>query len=403
MNHYAQGINHPQEGRSFFLAESINRLKDCKCTVIASSFHHFNRNQQEQAPKILTKNIDGVSIIWLKTPEYLGNGLKRIRNMFSYSYQCWVHDFSKLDGIEVPDVIIVSSVHPFHFLSALKWSKIYGAKLVFEVRDLWPLSLNLLLGVSKYHPFSLLLSAIERIAYRKSDLVISVLSNALSYMEPKGVNQENFLYLPNGYSTVTINDTYNEHEEALKKIRNKYKRIVMHTGSMGTPNGLELLVTISNKLKDNDKIAFIFIGNGDKKDELIRASNSPHSYFFPPIPKSQLSSALKYADICYCGSQKYLQDLYCYGVSPNKIFDYMAASKFVLFVVDSIDTPIELAKAGVKFSPSSEDDIHDFLVSSLQLEDSFFSEKGNSGKEYLIENHYFEGLSNKLIEKLKNI
>ncbi len=399
LNHYAGTKNSPKEGRSYYLSKGLVNAGE-NCSVITSSFHHLQREAYvEQEEKVVKKDIDGIPFLWLKTPHYKGNGISRIKNMLSYAYACWKNDFVKSGFLEKPDVIIITSVHPFHIFAGIKWAKKYNAKLVFEIRDIWPLSLNLLLGVSKRHPLSIVLSVIERIGYRKADLITSVLPNALEYMEPKGVSSERFLYIPNGFDDSFTWSNTNIHQEELTKIRRRYSRLIMHTGSMGEPNGLEILVKAANACKSNNNVAFVFIGDGSLKTELVTVSNSEHIYFFPSIPKNQIMSALSFADICYCGA-KNLPELYKYGVSPNKVFDYMAAKKYVLLGIDSPNNPVELANSGFCFSPTNENTLYGVIQNIVNLKDSELQSAGENGYNYLLREHTFNNLAVKLINKL---
>ncbi|MDH5424073.1 MAG: glycosyltransferase family 4 protein [Gammaproteobacteria bacterium] len=399
MNHYAGASDRPREGRSYNLARGIINAGS-ECAVIASSFHHFQRNNlPEQKETVLTKVIDDIPFLWLKTPKYKGNGLSRVLNMLSYAYACWRYDFVKQGLLEKPDVIIVTTVHPFHIVAGIKWAKRYGAKLVFEVRDLWPLSINLLLGVSKWHPLSIVLSVLERMAYKHSDLVTSVLPNALMYMGDKGVTSERFLYMPNGYLEDIDWADSNFHEQILTRIRSAYSRVIMHTGSMGPPNGLDILISAANQFKDNSDVAFVFIGDGILKKELIEMTCSSHIYHLSPIPKDQMQSALSYSDICYCGFQD-LPELYKYGISPNKIFDYMMAKKFILLGSDSPNNPVELSGAGFCFKPSQDVGLYSIIKNIINFDNQELYEKGLRGYEYFKKDHDFNKIAADLLTKL---
>ena len=68
--------------------------------------------------------------------------------------------------LKKPDVIIVSPMAVFCIFPAWVLAKIYKAKLVFEVKDIWPLSLISLGGFKESHPF------IKLMAYLRSLLLI---------------------------------------------------------------------------------------------------------------------------------------------------------------------------------------------------------------------------------------
>lgn len=400
-NHYSGSSTSPKDGRSYYLSKSISECGHYP-VVIAASYHHLQKDKGLKAHKdiIESKNIDGVPFVWFKTPIYAGNGLGRIINMFIYAIRVWRYNLVVELGLKSPDVIIISSVHPFHLFSCLKWSKRYNAKLVFEVRDLWPLSLNLLLGLKKWHPLHWLLSLIERTGYKKSDLVVSPLKNANIYMENKGLSKDKFLYIPNGFMSDFQWSDGSCLDKQLQIVRSKYKRVVMHTGSMGTPNGLELFVAAANEMSRIDSVAFVLIGKGELEKKLKNMADSEHIYFFDAVPKSEVLHLLSYSDACFCGSQN-LPELYQYGVSPNKIFDYMLAKKTIILAVDSPDNPVELSGGGFCVKPNSIGSLLHVLKSIDLLEDAKLKSMGEAGYKFLIKEHDFDKLALKLIEKLE--
>ena len=105
----------------------------------------------------------------------------------------------------------------FHLTrKAYLWSKKYKAKLIFEVRDIWPLSLIEIGGFKNSHPFIWLLQKTEDFAYKVSDYVVSVLPYAFEHMKNHGLNIERFRYIPNG---IEIN------EELVKVYNNKVFKV----------------------------------------------------------------------------------------------------------------------------------------------------------------------------------
>lgn len=56
-------------------------------------------------------------------------------------------------------------------------------------------------------------------------------------------------------------------------------------------------------------------------------------------------------DVCYIGLTK---DLFHYGVSPNKLFDYFCSGKPIIYAIDSGEyQPVNDAKAGLQIEPEN--------------------------------------------------
>ncbi|MCK5613580.1 glycosyltransferase, partial [Candidatus Pacearchaeota archaeon] len=135
VNHYAGSKTHGMEFRPYYFAQEWIKAGH-NVTIIASSFSHLRFVQPKCSKKISIELIDNIKYVWLKTKPYQGNGFRRVLNMFSFTWQLW----SKSFPVEVPDVIIDSSTYPLTIFGSNKIAKRYGAKLIFEVHDLWPLT-----------------------------------------------------------------------------------------------------------------------------------------------------------------------------------------------------------------------------------------------------------------------
>lgn len=168
----------------------------------------------------------------------------------------------KLD--ERPDVIVYSSPSPVAYLSAQHLAKRFNARLVFEVRDIWPLSLMELGGYSKKHPFIRFMQWVEDRAYRKSDRVVSNLKNAVEHMVNRGMSPEKFTWVPNGFSLDEVNLKTPLNESARRHLP-KGKFIIGYTGTLGVANAMDTFIEAADRLKSRDEIAFVLVGDGKEK------------------------------------------------------------------------------------------------------------------------------------------
>ena len=91
---------------------------------------------------------------WLATPRYAGNGLGRLRNIWTFLRAVW-RDAPRLAREFRPDAVIASSTYPMDIWVARRIARRAGARLVYEVHDLWPVSPIELSGMSRRHPFAL--------------------------------------------------------------------------------------------------------------------------------------------------------------------------------------------------------------------------------------------------------
>ena len=368
--------------------------RDVYPTIISPDFHHLMYNQES---RLKSQTIKGVNYHFIKSKKYTGNGLKRLMHMISFSLSLIFSDSLKQQS--PPSTIIISSPHLFSFLGAYVLSKRYKAKLILEVRDLWPLSLTDIVGVSKLHPIVILFKAIEKFAYEKSDYIVTLLKNSKDYFSDfNNIILDKVHYIPNGSPLYSNLDSHpNFITDFIAQLKDKGKFIVGYTGAHGTPNALmqllEAFVLIKKNREVYDKIHLVFIGDGNEKESLKKFAKTNQLdciTFFEPVDKKNIRSIIDLFDLCYISLSK--SNIFKYGVSPNKMFEYMMASKPILSSIP-FDYIIREACCGIVAECQNPIDLSDKLREIMSLDKKDLENFGNNGHRYLINNHNIQELS----------
>jgi glycosyltransferase involved in cell wall biosynthesis len=400
INHYAGSSIHGMEYRPYYLAKEWMRLGHV-VTIVAASFSHLHTKSPEVKEILTHELIDGINYIWLKTPRYVGNGGARVLNMLCFAWKLINMQHSILN-LSQPNVVIASSPHPFIIYGAKMIAQSTRAKLIFEVRDLWPLTLIELGGIPYWHPFIIFMQMIENYAYRVADKVVSLLPKADDYMKVHGMVKEKYTYIPNGINVeewqldnVFVSEL---HKSTLDKLKSDGHFIIGYTGAHGLANGLNYLVD-SAKLLSNEKIAVVFIGKGPEKQNLknLAARYGLNNIFFlPPVIKSEIPNILSYIDTLYIGLLR--EPLFRFGVSPNKLMDYMMASKPVIYAIEAGNDLIAESGCGISIPPENSKAIADAvrLIMGMNHKERF--EMGKKGKSYVLQYHDYRVLANKFCE-----
>ncbi|MER2371512.1 MULTISPECIES: glycosyltransferase family 4 protein [Photorhabdus] len=375
-------------------------------TLLAASYSHVRTKQ----PKLIenkktTENINGLEYIWYPTPSYNGNGLSRVKNIFSFLRQIWLDSHNLVKKYR-PDVVIASSTYPMDIWIAKRLAKKANAKLVFELHDLWPLSPIELGGMSPKHPFIQLCQLAENTAYKHADVVISMLPKVQEHTKAHGLDLNKLHIIPNG---VVIKDWINQLtplNRSLEKLiiteKNKGHKIVCYSGAHGRPNALEKLLKTASLLHDKP-ITFLLVGTGLEKDNLIKESQSLRTnnvIFFDPIPKTQIPTLLNKIDIAYIGLQK--QSLFRFGISPNKLIDYMMAGKPILCAIDAGNDPVSDVNCGITVKSGKPEEIARALLKLSELSTDELNQMGKKGKIYALENHAYSVLADNFIKAIIN-
>ena len=397
INEYAGTPYHGMTFRHYYLAKELVRL-GYKVTIFTSSFSHYKLKQHLEVKNTFTKeNIDGIDFIWVRMPNYRApKSLGRIRNWFLFAFKLLFIPFLKL---EKPDSILVSSL-PLHPIVSGKYlSNKYKAKLIFEVRDIWPLSAIELGGYSPKNPFIKHLQWLEDFAYKKADAVVTVLANAYEHMKTRGLEESKFNYIPNGILIDEMSQIEELDEKTLKQIP-KDKFIVGYAGTFGIANALDSFIEAAKMSKNYENIAFVLVGDGKEKEKLLKLSkNCSNIYFVDVVKKNQVQSVLKYFDVCYIGWKN--ENIYNYGIAANKIFDYMFSGKSILHSYSAKNDIVQISNSGINVEAENPQAIVEGVLRLYNMPKEEREEMGNNAKKYVIENHDYKYLAKKLLEVFK--
>jgi len=403
VNHYAGSPRHGMEFRPYYLAREWVRAGH-EVTIVAASHSHVRAVQPEIAGEPREELIDGIRYRWLPVPVYQGNGVGRLRNIFSFLRQLYA-DADRLTREVKPDAVIASSTYPMDIWVARKLAKLAKAKLVCEVHDLWPLSLIELSGMSARHPFAMLCGKAEAAAYRDADVVVSMLPCVQEHMASRGLDLRKLHIVPNGFApeewqgdSAALGATLKAHLDAE---RSAGRVIVGYAGSMGLPNALDVLLDAAARLKDAP-LSFVLVGSGHEATRLAErtaAEGLKNIRFFPPIPKAQIPTLLGHFDIAYIGWQR--TPIYRFGIAPNKLIDYLMAGRAVLHSVEAGNDPVAEAGAGLTVPPEDAEAVAQGLLKLAALSSDERAAMGQRGRAFAMAHHAYPVLAARFIEALK--
>ncbi len=402
INHYAGSPQHGMEYRPYYLAREWLR-QGHQVLILAASQSHV-RSQQ---PRPGGETIDGISYCWYETPAYQGNGLGRLRNIASFCRQV-ARDADILVQSFAPEVVIASSTYPMDIWPARRIARKAGAKLVYEVHDLWPLSPIELSGMSPRHPFALLCQKAENDAYRDADVVVSMLPKVQDHMAAHGLDLKKLHIVPNGIAP----EEWEQPGEALAPelaahlatLRAAGRKVLGYAGSMGLPNALDVLLDAARLLKNepgSQPLAIVMVGGGHERERLaarVRDEGLSNVAMFPPVPKTQIPTLLAAFDIAYIGWQR--TPIYRFGIAPNKLMDYMMAGRAVLHSVEAGNDPVFEAGAGLTVAAEDAVAVAAGARQLAALPDAARAAMGARGRAFVLAQHSYPVLARRFIDAL---
>ena len=401
INQYTGTPYYGMNYRSYYLAKEFVK-QGYNVTIFTSSFSHLFVNFPKTNGIFTSEMIEGIKYIWVKTPKYKkSKSFMRMISMLSFMVYLF---FYKPKNINKPDVIIISSLSLFPVLNAYLWSKKYKIDFIFEVRDLWPLSLIELSNISKKNIIVKFFSLFEKLGYAKSKYTVSVLENAKDYMVTQGLKENKFIYIPNGICLEEMVQKDNLAILTNNKIP-KNKFIIGYTGTIGIANALEYLLFSAKRLIDNKDIHFVIVGRGNNKNDLkkyIAKENLTNVTLIDFIPKSQIPTILEKFDVCYIGGKK--TNLYKYGLSQTKLFEYMYAAKPIIHSYDNLKNNIVYySKCGICVEAENVDQITEAILQLWKMNEKELKIMGENGKKYVIKYHSYKNLSKKYLNIINKV
>jgi glycosyltransferase involved in cell wall biosynthesis len=393
LNHYAITPDMPGGSRHYDLGKELVK-RGYEVTIFASSFNYFTRRDEKlrEDETFREEEVGGVKFIWIRTFPYLKNDWRRVVNWLSYTVRV-----INIGGMmkEEAELIIGSSVHLFAPLAAYVLSCIKKSRFIFEVRDLWPQTLIDIGSISKNHPLIIFFRFLERFLYKRADKIISLLPKIDNYITKLGIPKEKIVWIPNGVDMSCFDD------HSISKKKDSGKFIIMYLGAHGKANALDVILDAAKIIHDRgiDSVRFSFIGDGPEKENLIRQSkhlNLDNIEFKEAIPKHLVPEIMSGADafiFCLKASQ-----VFKYGVSSNKLFDYMQAERPVIFSCNSHNNPINEANAGLTVPPQNAEALAEAVARLYSLSTEEKLQMGKRGKQYVKENHNISELAERLIK-----
>lgn len=371
-----------------------------KVTIIAGSHCHSRHTQPFVSGRVTEEVIDGVRYLWVRTHTYsAASAWGRVSSMLSFTAQCM---YLPLPLDKHYDIVMCSSPHPFVVYPARKLARRFDSRFIYDIRDLWPLTVKLLGKVSEKHPLICLMQAAEDYACRHADLITAVPQNARAYLISRGMPSERFLVIGNGIATDMLQSESLpvEQEKIMIALRAQAEHIVGYVGTLGTANAMADLIHAIDNTPENVHLAIM--GDGPDREKLQVLSSKlgliHRVHFLRPVSRSQVGAFLQYVDIGYAGTNQ--SSLYQHGASLTKVNDYFLAARPLVYAVGDPDNSVERSGAGISCSPGSPTAIAAAICHLVDLSPSELAALGQKGREWCLRHQLVSEQTKRMLEVL---
>jgi glycosyltransferase involved in cell wall biosynthesis len=331
----------------------------------------------------------GIKILRAYTyPSLHRSFVHRVLGFFSFMFS------SFFIGLGVKNVSVVWGTSPPIFQGWTAWllARLKRVPFLFEVRDLWP-AFAIAIGVLKNKTLIWLSLWLETFLYKHADELVVNSPGFIEHVRKYGARAVTLV--ENGVDLAMFEPDQNGNEFRIKhNLENKF--IVLYAGAHGISNDLQVILAAAKLTLDDPTIVYVFVGDGKEKINLQRQAeqeNLTNVRFIPPVPKDEMKNVLASADACIA----ILKPIEMYKTTyPNKVFDYMAAGKVVLLMIDGvIREVIEKANSGVFVEPGDSAALVK-QIQALQKDQNMSNRMGLRGREYVRLHFDRENLAQKL-------
>lgn len=314
--------------------------------VTASTIHNTDINLITDNSLYIEKEYEGLKYVHIACSNYKGSGLKRIVNMLQFQRRFK----NVMAKFEKPDVI-VADCNCINYRGLQKFAKKYGIAFVTEVRDLWPLSIVEYMGISDKNPVIKYLNGQEKRMYKNSDAIIFSMQGGRDYIVEKNwqksVDLNKIFYINNGIDVEAQERQAKENAFPDPDLDDDSFKVI-YCGSIRKVNNVGKLIEAAELLKENRDIKFLIYGDGTQREELEiyckekRVDNVVFKGYVDKkfVPYICTKAGANIISVKQTGVSKY-------GVSWNKLFDYMNAGKPIISTVKVNFDLIEANECGI--------------------------------------------------------
>lgn len=401
INHYAVPPKYYPLARQTCFARYLMAMGHTVTIFAASTVHNSTMNLITDGAPWREEVVDGVHYVYIRCMDYQGNGLKRIYNICEFAW--------KLPGVcrkfPRPDAIVATSMPPTSCAMGIHLARKYGCRGVAEIADLWPESIVAYGIAGPRNPAVLALRRLEKWIYEKADDVVFTCEGGYDYIVEQGwegkIPRAKVHYINNGVDLAAFDENRARYTVQDPDLEDPSVFKVVYTGSIRQVNHLGLLLDAAKEVTD-PRVKFLIWGDGDQRaalEQRVREEGISNVVFKGKVEKKYIPSIVSRADINLAHNDP--SPLFRFGISFNKLFDYLAAGKPVLCDFPCPYNPAIQCGAGISVDAPSSGKIAAAVESMSALPQETYQQYCSAARD-AAEKYDFRVLTQKLLAVIQH-
>lgn len=216
---------------------------------------------------ILAPDMPGIehekNVIYCKTPVLRSKTMiNRLLNQVCLGISSYMEG-RKIHGV---DAVLTTCPPPLINISGARIAKKQKAKLIYDVRDIWPDVAYEMGSFSRKSIYGRGFSFIRNYMLKNADLVMAVSKGKVEKLAGYAPKQK-IINIPNGYNTAFEDIAINK--KLYEKIREKGKFICTYIGNIGLAQGIIQLIELAEEVKKRGlEACFLVYGSGAEERKL---------------------------------------------------------------------------------------------------------------------------------------
>ena len=402
IDHYAGGPGLGSRWQTWRLAQKLQE-HGVAVTVLAADFSHKRRHNPAVKKDFEEQTIGGISYCFVGTPPYDNTLGGRGQNITAFIQKTWLNAKHLAQQYE-PDAILCASAYPFDFFVARHIARYHPAKILFELRESWPVMMQALWGYAPGEiPVRISSFALDK-ALKNADKIFGVLPHGRNYLEERGIEAQTYLDSPEVTDLTPKSDELPQRsKEFADRIRSNHDFLIVYQGFIAEEKCLGTLVAAAATLEEKG-VGVLICGNGGYKIQLkrlMREHDADNVYLMDRVEPAEVMDLYTLADCLYYGDIR--ASVGKYGLVSSKVLEYMLAAKPIVTVTAAPDTPATLAGCGINVGENNPRTLAETIEKLKELPDAKREKMGEKGPVWLREHHNAEALGERVYHVLKEL
>jgi glycosyltransferase involved in cell wall biosynthesis len=384
-------------GRGYLLMRELAKLGH-RVAIVTSDSNHLITPPKFIKPYLFNRS-DGLIVCWVRTLKY--SAVKSVRRIASWVHFEWRLLWLPSSELPKPDVVVVSSLSLLTLLNGFIWRWRYKCRLIFEVRDIWPLTLTEEGGFKSWNPLVVGLGSLERLGYRYSDSIVGTMPNLGEHVQSVLGYSRQVFFIPMGLDQEALAAPNELPADYVEDYFPPDKFLVAHVGSIGATNALDIFFQCAEVLRDHPSVHFLVVGEGSLREAYRnKYKHLTNLTLAPRVPQAMVQAVLARCDLLYFSV--HVSKVWKFGQSLNKVIDYMLAGKPIVASYTGYPSMVNEANCGSYVPAGDLSALRDEILRYADMPSEERERIGSRGREWLLKNRQYSKLAQDYLAIMKN-